>query len=118
MRPPKHIRVGYRNWRIKCAELRDRYGECDKEAGLILYSPGQSPDVRLNTIIHEILHACFESGHVVDSDDEEKTVTILANQLSDVLSSNPDLLQWINVMVNGPYFDGSPREGPVQSRKL
>ena len=106
MRPPKHIRVGYRNWRIKCAELRDRYGECDKEAGLILYSP------------HEILHACFESGHVVDSDDEEKTVTILANQLSDVLSSNPDLLQWINVMVNGPYFDGSPREGPVQSRKL
>lgn len=110
MKPPKNLKVGYRTFQIKTAPLRDRYGECDKEAGKILYTPGQKKDLRLNTLIHEVGHACWEVGGLEDSDVEEKVITILANQLTDVLLNNPDFLLWINHMAGLNIPADTPEE--------
>jgi hypothetical protein len=99
MLPPNKVKIGYREFRITTAPLRDRYGECDKEKGDIFYAPGQKPDLRLNTIIHELLHGAWEVGGLEDSDTEERVVTILANQISGMLQDNPELVQWINKML-------------------
>jgi hypothetical protein len=104
MNPPKKVKVGYRTYLIKPADLGgDRYGQCDNVKAVIRYDPEMhSGDLEvLNTVVHELLHSCWSVGALEDTDPEEKTVTVLANQLSGLLRDNPALLEWI-VSVSDP----------------
>lgn len=100
MRPPKNIKVGYKDYTVEVAPLRDRYGECDKEKRKILYAPGQSKLERLNTILHEIDHAAWDVGGLDDTEPEEKVVTVLNNVRTGVFRDNPKLMAWINHMLS------------------
>ena len=96
---PKTIKVGYRDFNVSQAPLRDRYGECDKDRGQILYAPGQSNLQLLNTILHEIDHACWDLGGLEDKEPEERVVTVLNNVRTGVLRDNRELVSWINYIL-------------------
>lgn len=49
----------------------------------------------MNTLLHEVLHACFWVGGLDDTDEEERTVTVLANIYSGVLVDNPEFNSFI-----------------------
>lgn len=49
----------------------------------------------MNTLIHEVFHACYALGNIHDDSDEEETVTTLANMYSGVLVDNPEYNKFI-----------------------
>ncbi len=78
------------------ASARDVFGECCTSTGIIRVRTDLDPVKLANTLIHEVLHACFYIGDIEDDDKQERTVTILANQLTQVWRDNPELVAWIN----------------------
>lgn len=96
---PKTVMVGYRPysieaWPSQLATAAERYGECDRMNGIIRLRVDTPIQTTANTLLHEVMHACYENG-AVGTADEEKTVTILTNQLCQVIRDNPDLLDWL-----------------------
>jgi hypothetical protein len=65
-------------WTIRDAELPDAYGETCHAGRTIEIDRGQSERQRLDTLIHELLHAMFK-------DESEKIVHGAANIISGVL---------------------------------
>jgi len=66
------------------------HGLCDCTKLEIHIVSGDLPrDVIRNTLIHEILHAIYREYDISDEDDEETTVTRLANGLCQVSLDNP-----------------------------
>jgi hypothetical protein len=49
----------------------------------------------VNTLLHEIMHACYDACELVDSSNEETIVTLLTNALQQVGQDNPDVIKWI-----------------------
>lgn len=97
---PTSVRVGYRDfdvveWDRKDAEASGRYGECDKANAIIRVSTDRGSVKAANTLIHEILHAAWDIGDMPGKVDEEKVVTVLANQLSQVWRDNPGLVAYL-----------------------
>jgi len=52
------------------------------------------------TLLHEILHGIYYAYGLVDSDEEEKIVSLMSTGLFKVLMDNPELLQLINETIN------------------
>lgn len=76
MRIPRELRIGDGEWRVKFCRLIDPgthysneiQGDCDPSEKVIRIKTNQSPHTRLETFLHEILHAFefeyeFELGH-------------------------------------------------------
>ncbi len=78
------------------ATSKDVFGECDHPMGTIRIRADIDPIKMANTMLHEVLHACFYIADLQDEDKEERTVTTLANQLSQVWRDNPALIDWLN----------------------
>ncbi|CTQ45686.1 hypothetical protein [Roseibium aggregatum] len=56
----------------------------------------------VNSVIHEVLHACFYTSNLSRLDPgehEEMTVTMLANSLTQVFRDNPDFLDWVRFSI-------------------
>lgn len=73
-------------------------GQCDTSACQIVIDPDQSPTQLLDTLLHEVLHACFDligASSDVDHDTEEKLVRRLSPVLIQVLRDNPGLVDEI-----------------------
>jgi cob(I)alamin adenosyltransferase len=97
---PSSIKVGYRDfcveeWAPSEAISSGRYGECDKANAVIRVTTIHGVDKAANTLIHEVLHACFDVAGIADEDAEERTVTHLANALTQVIRDNPDLVAYL-----------------------
>ena len=97
---PTVVRVGYRDyaiieWDRKDAASSDRYGECDKANAIIRVSTDYGALKAANTLLHEVLHACFDVAAIEGDDPEERTVTSLANVLAQVIRDNPDLVAYL-----------------------
>ena len=54
-----------------------------------------------HTIWHELLHLLFHAGGLRDDDDEERTVSALANGLVELFVRNPDLPRLLNEVAHG-----------------
>lgn len=98
---PKTIRIGYRDfsvesWPSAIAMASDRLGECDKLNGILRVSDNLDGIKAANTLLHEVMHACWELAELDDKDEEEKTVGCLANQLTQVWRDNPKLVAFLN----------------------
>ena len=98
---PSSIRVGYLTYAI--AEMvpmratgEDAYGLCDNCQHIISIRSDLEPVKAANTVLHEVLHACWYVADLHDEDKEERIVTTLANVLSGVWRDNPMLVSWIN----------------------
>lgn len=109
MRPPSRIRVGYRNYRVETktyAEYEEDgdLGNCDREQGVItLCNEGLPPEVVLDTLIHEVMHACWIAAglhEIVEDKDstEEIVVLTMASNLTQVFIDNPEFLRWVSKM--------------------
>jgi hypothetical protein len=53
-----------------------------------------------NTLLHEVLHACWHVAGLEDEDEEERIVTCLANTYLQVLRDNPDYNRFIQKCLN------------------
>ena len=95
------LNIGYKEYKIRpmCLEdARDHggcVGYCDHEDGHIVidFNWGDLQEVN-NTILHEVLHACYHVANVQEGDDEERIVTQLTNVLLPVLQ-NPEFIKTI-----------------------
>ena len=100
MELPKSIRVGFRtyrieDWRPQSAASRGVYGEHSSMEGEIRIDRSYGPIKTADTLLHELLHACFAVGALQDNDDEERTVTVLAHQMTQVMRDNRELVEWL-----------------------
>lgn len=106
---PATVRVGYRDWRIACDgsdyNRGGMTGLCDTDAGVIALDGDQRQgmDEIAAVLVHELLHACWYTGGLekIRNLDEEATVTILANQLTQVWRDNPALVRWLDDALGG-----------------
>lgn len=105
---PKHVKVGYKDYRIEFAPVGaviagGLYGECRHAEGVIVIAPGIDAKETANTLLHEILHAvwrCFniprgKAGILDDVLNEEIAVGGTANGLCAVMRDNPEVFNWI-----------------------
>ena len=97
---PATIRVGYLTYRIVAVSAmvatgKDIFGECDNCLYEIRLREDLEPVKAANTMLHEVLHACWYVGGIADDDKEERTVRFLSNMLSQVWRDNPE---WASAM--------------------
>ena len=105
----KKLRVGFQDLTIEIKDadfrtdnLTDCYGHYLQRENKIQINTNLEQHDLLNTVIHEILHACCyvggltaKSSALSDEDKEEVVTNTLANQIHIVLRDNPWLLKFI-----------------------
>ena len=98
MKLPDKIRIGYRDFQVEVwdhlnAVSANRFGECDRNLGIIRVDVVSEPQNVCNTLLHEILHAVRHQQQLENDDheQEERVVTVMANALSQVLRDNPGI---------------------------
>ena len=108
MKRPVNVRVGVHTYRLvfdrdamnaASAEHGDRLlGRCDTEALVIVADDRQAGSQLAETLVHEVLHACFDligATEDVSSDVEERLVRRLAPVVAGVVADNPKLVGWV-----------------------
>lgn len=88
------LRIGHRRYTVRSmtkAELAtaEAVGFCMKEDAEIAVSPKGTSCDQAETLLHEVLHAVWDSVGLPDQVDEERAVTMLAKGLCQVLLDNP-----------------------------
>lgn len=107
---PVSVRVGYREYRIVRWDKHDSRAEhqwgqtrhAQLEIRVCEMTLESNPVESANTLLHEILHACWSVGDIDDKDEQEKTVTVLANQLTQVWRDNPSVVAWLDAQLGEP----------------
>ena len=100
MNLPERIRVGYRDYAVVAwdaleAQASCRLGESDHYALIIRVHAGLKPQVAAEVLLHEIMHCCWWAGDIHADDGEERTVTVLATQLTQVWRDNPGFVAFM-----------------------
>lgn len=54
-----YIKVRGERWRLVIEQDKDAYGTCDCDAKVIRIAPGATQVQSIDTIVHEMLHACL-----------------------------------------------------------
>jgi hypothetical protein len=97
---PTKLRVGYRDyavedWASNLANVSDQLGECDRINCIIRIRTDLIPTVKAEVLMHEVLHAAYHMGSA-DNADEEKLVSILGNQMTQIWRDNPDFVAFMS----------------------
>jgi hypothetical protein len=97
---PTSVKIGYRvfkivEWDHHVSATKSRFGECDKNAGEIRLTLMFGRTKAANTLLHEILHACYDGFNIQDADDEERTVGAIGDALCTIWVDNPEIFVWI-----------------------
>ena len=105
VRRPTKLHVGYACIKVRVSkEMEEEHGSYSGLKKVITLAEDSSFGIEgVNTLLHELLHAIYLFGSLQNSEltsdqqkaDEERTVTVLANHLTDALRRNPQLLAWI-----------------------
>jgi hypothetical protein len=99
--PPDTVVVGAHRYSVQELTLEhasdlDQYGLIEYKTQVIRLRRGCHPDGIRETLLHEILHACFrEAGGPLKGDTEEKAIRALAANLLGVLRHNPALIAYL-----------------------
>jgi hypothetical protein len=100
MKLPSSIKVGC--YDIAVHELKELeslshgiHGHYSDLEHCIRINKDLSPQVLANTLIHEVLHACWAYGALGAEEEEEQVVTVLANVFTQVVQDNPELNKFI-----------------------
>lgn len=93
MKLPKSIKVGYKKYKVlQWQSTEDRssphLGNCDRLRNVIRVDTSYGDAETLNTLVHEVLHACWWNAGLRFDDIEEEIVNTMANQLTQVLIDN------------------------------
>ena len=106
MKLPSTIYLGHRKIKIKqigarTANKDEIYGDFDVNKDLIRVDKTLTPEKKLNTLIHEIIHVLLDHFNAeLKLKDEEKVCEVLGSGLSDLLSQNPKVIKVINSVYN------------------
>lgn len=108
-KPPKRIQVGPYGIDVFVSDKKvaehalsrgDRpdtlAGGCDVSGGRIVLAQKPTHDYRAETLLHEVLHACFVvMATPLEHDVEEETIGALSPVLLDTLRRNPALTAYL-----------------------
>jgi len=100
-RRPKKIKINETDYKVisrakSWGASKEALGQITYHKQLIEITKGQNASDYLDTVIHEVMHGIIEEYEVsMDRRREEKFVTQISNNLTDVLKKNPKLLEWI-----------------------
>lgn len=99
MELPKTIKIGARTYKISLWEAREAQAAGARghhwfDTGWIKIAENSDIELKANTLLHEILHGCWSQGDLSD-DEQEHTVTVLANQLTQVFQDNPEVIKYL-----------------------
>ena len=97
---PASIRVGYRDYAVEAwppreASASERYAECDRVNQIIRVRDDLPEQLTAECLLHEVIHAAYDMACIDIGDSEERTVSALGNQLSQVIRDNPDLVAYL-----------------------
>ncbi len=106
---PDHVRVGYKDIKIKYVrpnykkwEMTDCFGEYDYRQNIIQIQHDLCGQERANTIIHEIMHAAVsvsglnqEKAALEKDEHEEAVVNQLTNVMMGVFRDNPWIVEML-----------------------
>jgi len=106
---PSSVRVGPWKYRlIQSEEKNDKdWGECDPANHTIeLYDCAGVPSCRRlgSTVIHEVLHAIWDSKNLPE-EHEEIIVSILEVSLTELFEENPTLIKWLLSTIRAQHDD-------------
>jgi hypothetical protein len=101
MKLPGKVVVGWRTYPIR--ELPLKQARADGVLGwhenypnaIAVRTEEMSPADVADTLLHEILHACWWTGELPPKANEEKAVTVLAHGLLQVLRDNPAVVDFL-----------------------
>lgn len=98
---PVSISLGYQNIKLVKSDLIDgAQGVYLADSSEIRIKEGLDDREILNTLIHEVLHACVYlyglRDEFKDDDHEEKVVNALGNALTEVMIRNKPLAAWVH----------------------
>lgn len=101
---PTVIRLGYQDIVVTEVDAIDNtQGSYNNESHEIKVKSGLGNREKLNTVLHEILHACVYcyglKSEFKDDDSEEKIVNALGNGLTETLVRNKELVEFIGKSV-------------------
>lgn len=101
---PKVIKLGYQDIKVLEVDAIDNtQGSYNNESHEIKIKIGMDNREKLNTLLHEIIHACVYcyglKNEFKDDDAEEKIVNALGNGLTEALVRNKDLVSFIGKSV-------------------
>mgnify|MGYP000181524499 CR=1 FL=1 len=98
---PEHIKIGFEIYNVAIGTGIEGEGECLPEKGSILVKPGMSDRRYASTIIHEVLHACWDQAELPEGEadlaglKEEDVIARLSNLLTAALLDSPQLRQML-----------------------
>ena len=94
---PASIRVGFQDFAVEPYWHGDppANGEFLRDAGLIKLDTSLPTQRIAATLLHEVIHAAWDSGMLGETPDEEQAVSVLANQLAQVWRDNPALVAYL-----------------------
>jgi hypothetical protein len=108
VKPPAKVKVGPHTYtvvvdraaidRLSAEGGEKRLGECDAQRLTITVDPDQAPSQLADTLVHELLHACFDligAGEDISNETEEKLVRRLSPVLVSMIKDNQRLASWI-----------------------
>ena len=101
MKLPATIKVGYRDYTVEAwepitASANRRLGESDHFGLMIRVRADIPAQIKAEVLLHEILHCAWWVGAVEDKDDEERTVSVVANVMSQVWRDNPEFVAFMS----------------------
>ncbi len=97
---PTHLKVGpvmYRVFELPAIQaMEEKIDGCHEPQGKIIrVREDLNRDDMARILLHEVLHAAFYMGDLAE-DQEERIVTVLANQLTGVWRDNPEFVRFMN----------------------
>jgi hypothetical protein len=108
VKPPKRVKVGPHDVRVVATrramdrlcreEGEDLLGHFSSQRLEILVDPAQAKSQERDTLLHELLHAIFDTSglaHSWQNADEEDAIRRISPLLLDVLRSNPKLVEYL-----------------------
>ncbi len=97
---PNSIKIGpvmYRVFEMSAplAAAENIDGICEPNHKIIRIREDLNRDDMARILLHEIIHAAFDMGALAEAQ-EERIVTVLANQLTGVWRDNPEFVRFMN----------------------
>ena len=100
MRPPRKVKVGYRDFTVTArsvVEMNEEraLGLTFKDRALIDLDETLDRQQMAETLLHETLHAIWHVQCLPGKAGEEQVVTALSKGLAGVFRDNPEAIKWI-----------------------
>lgn len=97
---PEYVKVGPYTYTVTAKptgwlNAHGKYGHCDDVAKEICIAVVEDQTTTADTLIHEVLHACFAFMGLTSDDSEETIVSRMASCQLMVMRDNPDLVAFL-----------------------